>query len=96
MDLNKYGIKKTTYKTYFQGSVNKIIEYRSETPIFISVTDNYGYNVIKIYDIENEEFLKENNIEYIKDDKKIIPTGLINKNGSSKNIKFFLVNDNKI
>lgn len=95
MNLNEYGIKKLTYKTYLQGSVNRIIEYKSENPIFISVTDKHGYDVIKIYDIENEEFLKGNRIDYIVDNGKILPTGIINKNGSENSIRFFLVNDNK-
>lgn len=95
MNLDEYGIKKLTYKTYLQGSVNRILEYKSENPIFISVTDKYGYDVIKIYDIENDAFLKDNNIDYIVGNGKIIPTGIINKNGSRNSIRFFLVNDNK-
>lgn len=55
------------------------ISYVADRPVF---KDMKKYNIkdyayMNLFNVVDEDFLRENNIEYIKDDEKIIPIGLI-------------------
>lgn len=90
MNLKDHGIIKIQYKRNLEGSINKIIEYKSNEEIFI----NKG--IIKIDDIVDREYLKMMNIEFIEENNKIIPLGIIKTscNSCKNNIKFYLINNN--
>lgn len=55
------------------------IEYTSNYKCFKDMESKYfgASDHVRLFELMDEEFLKENKIEYIKDDKRIIPIGLI-------------------
>lgn len=95
MKLDQYGIKKLQYKMNLDDSINKIIEYKSQDDIFITVKTNSKnrYDVIRITDIINKSYLDDNRIEYIEKDNKVIPVGIVNDKECKNSIKFYIVNN---
>ena len=90
MNLKDHGIIKVQYKRNLEGSINRIIEYRSNKDIFIDK------GLIKIDDIIDKKYLKMMDIGFSEENNKIIPIGIINTscNSCKNNIKFYLINNN--
>lgn len=64
------------------------IEYTSDLRCFKDMEYKYWgiSNSVRLFELMNEDFLKENKIEYIKDDKRIIPIGLVNFQRNSNKV----------
>lgn len=92
MELKNYGIVKLEYKRNLEGSINRIIEYKSEDKIFINAA------IIKINDIIDKKFLEGMDIQFIQqEDNVIVPIGIINKDSevAKDTIRFYVINDSK-
>lgn len=94
MDLKSYGISKLEYKRSLGGSINKIIEYKAKDNIFINLESDNEYGTVKITDIVDENYLSINDIEYLVDENRTLPIGIISSTEACNSIKFYTINKN--